>query len=84
MSGDRRIDAEGRVTIPQELRDRLGLEPGTEVRIEVKNGEILVRPAVDRTTAAESLRGCIDDETRREDAVPIDPLSSKDEWTSDL
>jgi AbrB family looped-hinge helix DNA binding protein len=84
MSADRRIDAKGRVTIPRDLRDRLGLEPGTEVRIEVKDGEIMVRAAVDRTAATERLRGCIDEKSRREDAEPVDPLTLKDDWTSDL
>jgi len=84
MSVERTIDAKGRITIPQELRDRLGLDPGTDVFLEIGDGEVIVRPAIDRAEAIASLRGCIDEHSRRPDAKPIDPLDLKDEWTADL
>lgn len=38
-----KITSKGQVTIPKEIRDRLGLLPGTEVEFVVENGEARVR-----------------------------------------
>jgi AbrB family looped-hinge helix DNA binding protein len=37
------ISARGRITIPAEVRNRLGLVPGTEVELELRDGEIVLR-----------------------------------------
>lgn len=58
-SEERRVDEKGRVTLPKELRDALGIEPGSRVRIERRGEEISIRPAVSRTGAIEALEGCI-------------------------
>ncbi len=38
-----RITSKGQVTIPKQIRDRLGLLPGTEVEFIEENGEARVR-----------------------------------------
>jgi AbrB family looped-hinge helix DNA binding protein len=40
-----RITSKGQVTIPQEIRDELGLLPNTEVRFDIVNGEARLRKA---------------------------------------
>ncbi|MFB6208484.1 MAG: AbrB/MazE/SpoVT family DNA-binding domain-containing protein [Candidatus Nanohaloarchaea archaeon] len=45
------IDSKGRVTVPSELRDRFGLEPGDQVSLEI-SGE-LFRVDADREKALE-------------------------------
>jgi AbrB family looped-hinge helix DNA binding protein len=40
-----KITSKGQVTIPKEIRDRLGLLPGTEVEFVEENGEARVRKA---------------------------------------
>ncbi len=40
-----RITAKGQVTIPMEIRERLGLLPGTEVEFEVADGYAILRKA---------------------------------------
>jgi AbrB family looped-hinge helix DNA binding protein len=35
------LDSKGRVTVPAEIRDRLGLEPGDSVSLELKSGRVL-------------------------------------------
>lgn len=41
-----KITSKGQVTIPKEIRDRLGLLPGTEVEFIEENGEAKVRKVV--------------------------------------
>lgn len=38
------IDRAGRVVIPQQVRRRLGLEPGTRLEIEEVDGSVVLRP----------------------------------------
>lgn len=40
-----RITTKGQVTIPQEIRERLGLLPHTEVELEVEGDRAVLRPA---------------------------------------
>ena len=40
-----RITSKGQVTIPQEIRDELGLLPNTEVTFDIVNGEARLRKA---------------------------------------
>ena len=40
-----RIDRFGRLVIPKPIRDRLGLEPGTELEMEERDDGILLKPA---------------------------------------
>lgn len=81
---ERTIDEKGRVTIPKEVREALGLEPGVDVRIGVEGDRIVIRPRVSREEFIEAMEGCITEETARDDAPDIDPLELTDIWTSDL
>lgn len=40
-----RITSKGQVTIPQDVREALGLLPHTEVEITVERGQAVIRPA---------------------------------------
>ena len=50
-----RVGAKGQVVIPKELRDRLGLQPGSEVDFEEEGGAVRILPA--GTAATAGLRG---------------------------
>ncbi|MDB2239252.1 AbrB/MazE/SpoVT family DNA-binding domain-containing protein [Halorubrum ezzemoulense] len=39
-----KVDSKGRIVLPQEVRDRLGITPGTEVDIREKDGKAVVEP----------------------------------------
>jgi AbrB family looped-hinge helix DNA binding protein len=47
-----RMTAKGQVTIPQELRERFGLEPGTEVEVVASEDGAVVRRAAGRGRGA--------------------------------
>ena len=79
---DRTIDEKGRVTIPKDIRDRLDLEPGTEVTVQLQEGRIVLVPGVSREEFIERMEGCIDESTAT--GEPIDPRSMKSMWTEDL
>ncbi len=38
-----RIGAKGQVVIPKQIRDLVGLHPGTEVDVEAEGGEVVVK-----------------------------------------
>lgn len=78
----RRIDDKGRVTLPQSIREAVGLDAGEEVTVELDDGAIVIRPEVDRGSFVETMVGCIDDETRIRE--PFDPRELKTDWTDDL
>jgi transcriptional pleiotropic regulator of transition state genes len=48
---DRRIDGLGRIVIPAEIRDRLGLSEGARLDIIVRDGAIVLTPMESRCRA---------------------------------
>jgi AbrB family looped-hinge helix DNA binding protein len=51
----------GQVTIPKELRRRLGLQPGQEVRFEERRGVLVLRKALAEKSPLDNLWGIIDE-----------------------
>ena len=41
------MDSKGRIVLPKEVRERLGITPGTEVDIQEKDGKAIVEPEDD-------------------------------------
>lgn len=74
-SGDeRRVDEKGRVTIPKEMREALGIEAGEEVSVKLRDEAVVIRPRISREEAIDLLEGCITEESARSDAEEIDPM----------
>lgn len=48
-----RITSKGQVTIPQDIRERLGLHPHTEVEFSVERGAAVLRPKKGKPTIGE-------------------------------
>ncbi|OFW45121.1 MAG: hypothetical protein A3J29_15485 [Acidobacteria bacterium RIFCSPLOWO2_12_FULL_67_14b] len=48
-----RITSKGQVTIPQDIRERLGLHPNTEVEFTVERGRAVLRPKKGKPTIGE-------------------------------
>ena len=56
------VTSKGQVTIPKQIRDRLGIVPGGAVVFELDaHGRVVLRKATDTIQASrfESLRGCV-------------------------
>jgi AbrB family looped-hinge helix DNA binding protein len=51
------VDEKNRVTLPRELRRRLGVESGSKLEIEQRGGEIVLRPAVPIKKPTEAIWG---------------------------
>lgn len=81
MSVPTKVDDRGRVLIPQDLRVRAGIEPGQDVRVEIDGeGNLVIQPVLSVEAFLEELTGAVNEETRREDAEPMDPLELKRMW----
>jgi AbrB family looped-hinge helix DNA binding protein len=50
-----RLTSKGQVTIPQEIRERLGLLPQTEVEFEIDGDAVRIRPARRGTSRGDAL-----------------------------
>lgn len=59
-----RVGPKGQVVIPKAIRARLGIEPGDEVEVEERDGDVWVRPTA----------GAEDDLFGSLPAVELDPL----------
>ena len=46
-----RLTTKGQITIPQDIRERLGLLPHTEVEFEIDGDAVRIRPARRSTSA---------------------------------
>lgn len=55
MSTTTVVEGKGRVVIPASVRKQLGIKPGTELEIEVREGGILMKPK--RKVSAKDLLG---------------------------
>lgn len=56
MLGTSSVTSKGQVTIPKEMRDKLGIESGWKVEMTLENDTIQLRPASDEIS---SLRGAL-------------------------
>ena len=72
--GTDEIDERGRVTIPKELRDKMGLKPKARVRITAGKNGVKIEKAIDLSEFMTELRGCITIKGE------IDPLRLKEIW----
>ena len=53
------ISTKGQVTVPVEVRDRLGLLPGTPVEFELREGGVFLRKGVSKAHPVDQVFGII-------------------------
>lgn len=68
-----RLEKQGRVLIPKNVRERLGLRVGEEMAVRVENEGIILKPSRSLADFSSELKGCVKEST-------IDPLALKKMW----
>ncbi|WP_121820777.1 AbrB/MazE/SpoVT family DNA-binding domain-containing protein [Halostella salina] len=49
------VDSKGRVVLPKEVREQIGIAPGTEVTVHEEDGKVIVKPEDDPERIVEDL-----------------------------
>ena len=71
--GTVKVEERGRILIPKEIRDKLGLKPGSELEIILEEGKIKILPKMVLSEISTDLKGCVKESK-------IDPLEVKNIW----
>lgn len=69
------VDNKGRVLIPKEVRDKVGLQAGGKARLKIEKESIIIMPPISPEEFIEEMEGCI-----REGTPTIKPLKLKKMW----
>lgn len=64
------VDSKGRVVLPKEVRERLGIGPGTEVEIREEEGKAVVEPEDDPERIIERMERLIENAAASRDPEP--------------
>lgn len=78
-----RVDSEGRILLSKEVRERLGITPGTEVEVHEEDGKVVVEPENSPDEIIERMEQIINEASsdRKEAAPPVDeaddPIAQK-------
>jgi AbrB family looped-hinge helix DNA binding protein len=75
--GKAKVDDRGRLTLPVDIRDKLGLVPGTEVNVLETDRGVLIQSRVTKEEFIQELKGCI---TEQNQVQTIEPLDLKKIW----
>ncbi len=59
MKNSSTISSKGQVTVPQEIRNRIGLSAGDRVEFVVENGQTIIRPFRSETNPFEKYKGVL-------------------------
>jgi AbrB family looped-hinge helix DNA binding protein len=73
--GEITVDDKGRILIPKEIRDKLGLQPGSHARLKVEKGRLIITPPLSPEEFIKQMKGCI-----KKGEPRIDPLKLKEMW----
>lgn len=69
------IDCKGRVLIPKDIRDKVGLRIGGKARLRIEKENIIIMPPVSPEEFITEMEGCI-----KEGTPTLDPLNLKKMW----
>ncbi len=69
------VDEKGRVLIPREARDKVGLRPGGKARLKVEKEKIIIMPPISPEEFIKEMEGCI-----MEGTPSVNPLELKKLW----
>ena len=69
------VDRKGRVLIPKDIREKIGLRTGARARLKVENENVIIMPPVSPEEFIREMEGCI-----KKGNPTIDPLKLKEIW----
>lgn len=85
-----KVDAKGRIVLPSDVRERLGLRPGSEVEVTAEDGRAILEPEtepeqvvrelealIDEAAANRERRRHTDERERRRRGFDDDPIAAK-------
>jgi AbrB family looped-hinge helix DNA binding protein len=68
-----KVDSKGRIVIPQDIRERLGITPGSEVEIHEEGGKAVVEPEDDPQAIIQRMDRLVEETSvERGETKPID------------
>ena len=65
------MDSKGRLVIPQSVRERLEMTPGTEVTVREEDGRVVVEPAEDPDAVIERMERLIEETAANGETRPL-------------
>lgn len=69
------VDSKGRIVLPQEVRERLGITPGSEVEINEEDGRAVVEPEDDPEEIIERMERLVEETAPEEgETAPLDDV----------
>ena len=77
-----KVDSKGRIVLPQEVRERLGITPGTEVDVHEEDGKAVVEPEDDPNEILDRMEQLVEETSSERGETPpltagADPLAQK-------
>jgi AbrB family looped-hinge helix DNA binding protein len=69
------VDGKGRILIPKEAREKIGLHTGGKARLKIEKQRIIIMPPISPEDFIRELEGCI-----AEGTPTINPLDLKTMW----
>jgi AbrB family looped-hinge helix DNA binding protein len=72
------VDSKGRIVLPKEVREQLGITPGSEVEIHEEEGRVVVEPGNDPDEIIERMEALLAEIPDERDQTPyrdLDPQS---------
>jgi AbrB family looped-hinge helix DNA binding protein len=68
-----KVDSKGRIVLPQDVRERLGITPGTEVEVREEDGKAVVEPEDDPEQIIERMERLLEEaSTNPGETTPLD------------
>jgi AbrB family looped-hinge helix DNA binding protein len=71
------VDKKGRILIPKEAREKIGLQTGGKARLKIEKEKLILLPPVSPEEFIREMEGCISEGT-----PTINPLDLKKMWES--
>ena len=76
-----KVDSKGRIVLPQDVRERLGIVPGTEVDVHEEDGKVVVEPEDDPEQILDRMEQLIEETSskgaKRTPLDGADPIARK-------